>query len=523
MFQEPKKNDSSKTRGMKKKVPPHSSASPPEHRVFSSQKKPIDTGHVAYGDEVNVPLHLEVSKPPRTEYPLMVYESFGRSNDDLANIYHESINYPGESIAILGTNVPAKPSDKKQDAKAMETAHEQRDTLCGKIAVVAHHDVSIQPFIWLPTTPEGGYNFPYYEVRTGLMKVAQKRVDEKKAIVKKWISDADDTYKTAKEAYTTALEKNAEDEEAKNQLLTANQDLENKGKKIAPYVQMFTTVVYRWIDGDACNDTGNNIPAPMLINLAREPLEELFTGIYKWGYSDVQNSVIYTPMIKLLNEKECLLRTTWFKINAELEKTISSPTMKGFYLPEATMMMNQSAHDTILNALSQDKKIFSGEGQQRESEAAFQTLESSRKIEFITDYLVIKPVKDAGTAASYLRDIENYWQNMTIRRDRTPEQLKHIFKDFCEKNPFPAFCNILKNVRQSAFDNNQWYFVKDQQAGDWDATPVGPPPKTLTFSDVANGKYLEKAQLYLNMSRIAYASDFYEALLDAAYKECLHS
>lgn len=120
-------------------------------------------------------------------------------------------------------------------------------------------------------------------------------------------------------------------------------------------------IVYRWIDGDAKDDTSQKVPAGHLAALANETMGVL-SGPYKWRSEServAHSHTFYHQFIDRVNECESRVREEYFKRKGKLAADMGSATslpeylkanngLNGYYLPETTLMMSSNTHDAIL-------------------------------------------------------------------------------------------------------------------------------------------------------------------------------
>lgn len=250
---------------------------------------------------------------PIFNFPLMVYETFGQHPVQLLHIFNQTLQYKGRSICVIGIN--CKIEDMAKPEPFLIKLARDVDYLRKNIAAMINpeHMAILVPFVWKEAA-EHYYDFPYYEVRSKLMEIAE---------------------------------------------------LETAGME---------HVLYRWIDGDARNDTTVKLDTGVLARLAVGPEPMLLSGVYNWRMAAMQpmaevhgkrpmplpgEILQFIPQMTgliIVNQLENLLRQKIFENIRLKTKDPSFLIVKGkegsrdYYLPESALIMNRKAHlDGIRN------------------------------------------------------------------------------------------------------------------------------------------------------------------------------
>lgn len=471
---------------------------------------------------------------PKSQWPTMVYESMGTSLRQCLSVYKESQKYPGNSICIFGLNVqkeegeqggpekkqgePGKKQGKPEKKQGKpgkkqgkpgkeqgELGKEQGETDYDKnrdilsryqkdiehgidekfLAAAEKNDDSglqkwIKPseaipgsnaeplniqqpyhllytcsFTWKkPDGSDKGYDMPFVEARLLLMNNAAKIVENVKA--------------------------------KKNEMNgQSSQSETDKGHSYK--------FLYRWIDGDATDDTTYKLRLDKLREMADNDAIQIVTGRYDWRHQDPETGkrAKYHQFIERINESEKMLRDYYYELadrsknNFEknfLEQQLPGRTLvlsaeqrrfplttarvmnapqknhylPGYYLPETTMLMNKSAHNLVSNIYF--PQIDFGEGSQDK--------ESMKIMHMIFE--------KSGNEEKLPANTVIYQSELSVKKP-----LKHEFQgnsylgramlDFIkeEKEDIGDFAKALKKIRQSAW-GDQWYFVNENGWNDWE-------------------------------------------------------
>lgn len=357
----------------------------------------------ASGEVVQLARHLSNVQPITTtdipvvpsQKPTMIFESMGISDDVMNHVYDETKKYKGNTVCVFGLNkeVGSGPGLHKADDRLQKP-----------------HNLVNFTFEW--TKPHGmdaskGYRMPFVEARSEIMAQANRIVLE-------------------------PCEPNS-DEERGNVIPPGSPDPD-----------MSTNPVYRWIDGDAADDSSEDININFLRGFADfGQRAEVVTGTYSWRHASDDTAVglpNYHAFITLLNKKESLLRKTYFNcIRSEMSKLQKDgPYSTGvFYMPESTFMMNWAAH----NAISRESNIASN-AQQAASHNKInpdgdQAKESMRLytasgigvegIIFRNDLHITKPLKDEFSNDGYAGSLMKFFkENGSYNRAKLEEALSGL-------------------------------------------------------------------------------------------------
>lgn len=338
------------------------------------------------------PGHTDIPVIP-SEKPTMVFESMGTSNDAMENVYRESTKYKGNTVCVFGLN-------KKQGTEgALVTAADKNE--------IPHHAVNFS-FEWSkPARMDAakGYEMPFIEARGEIMKQAKKL-----------------NFTMCAPGSVTAKQQE---------------------KVITPTDKkpdLSWQPVYRWIDGDAGDDSSEELEVKFLKTFARIEDPYIATGVYRWRHetdTTAADAPNYHEFIELLNDKETFLRETYMKcMHQEMhtaEREGDAYAYGEFYLPESTFLMNQAAHNRISGA---QRHIDSDGDQARESMRFFHASGMERnKIIYKQQLHVTKPLKREFSADGYAKSLMELFTSATYSK--------------------AALTAALQNLRQSAF-GNQW-------------------------------------------------------------------
>lgn len=411
----------------------------------------VQRKHVKINETIDEsPLTLKVEPEPEAKYkPTMVFESMG-SEENVTPIFEEAKKYTGNAICVYGVN-------NRQDD--LDTKKGLNKPANGDAGI---HFLRGFSFVW--KKPEliketDQYKMPFIEARTLVMGEASKVVENVKHVLN----------------------------------VAADDEIE------VPFL-------YRWIDGDARDDTSGNIDGNILIEFANESEAKIGTGSYDWRHEkpldgDDKKYLAYKTFVTKINEEEHTLRMLYFEhlknlTNNEQEKKLvlqkvidkilsidhksgsavtkaeesdrntyrvlynsykigeapeykSASYLPGFYLPESTFLMNSAAHNKILENGRGEK----GEGEQsKESMKMAEVAEVPvEKIQFINELSVSKPLKKEFVESG------SYFFNAKM-------------KTFVEGKDYnrELLINALGGFRQSAFDSTKWYFKDKELKGMFD-------------------------------------------------------
>lgn len=261
-------------------------------------------GHIEGGDvdpKAGQGIMLPVSR-----YPTMVYESMGTDLRQCLSVYEQSKRYPGNSICIFGLNARKPEGETTREILEKYTQYEQHQGLLSRYQANIEHgiderflgaeDVVIRGidkraldvwaagragpeegkayhllypchFTWKkPIEADKGYDMPYVEARLLLMGNASTIVNN--------------------------ISKGKDGKIPSNQFL------------------------YRWIDGDATEDTTPQIPVRELQKMAGSGDRQIITGRYDWRHEEpgTGRKEKYHQFIELLNGAERELREYYYEL-----------------------------------------------------------------------------------------------------------------------------------------------------------------------------------------------------------------
>lgn len=472
-------------------------------------------GHVEGGD-VDPKAGQGITLPV-SQYPTMVYESMGTDLRQCLSVYEQSKRYPGNSICIFGLN--ARKPEGETTGKILEkyTQYEQHQGLLPRYQANIEHGIDerfleaedavirgidtraldawaagragpeegkpyhlLYPchFTWKkPIEADKGYDMPYVEARLLLMGNASTIVNN--------------------------ISKGKDGKIPSNQFL------------------------YRWIDGDATEDTTPQIPVRELQKMAGSGDRQIITGRYDWRHEEpgTGRKEKYHQFIELLNGAERELREYYYelverspenvhdtvlrlqppgipRVNGHasqmlreqvqfpinyatgLKKPHAGNYIPGYYLPETTMLMNETAHESAYEK---------GVGESSQDQESMKILDSifgeivdggslpTGSVIYRSELSVKKPLKHEFVQDSYLG------RNM---------------RDFLttEEGDEKGFINALKNIRQSAW-GDQWYFISNANWKKWEE-----PRTPKKGSDMENRQELFNRKRRLLKDRLWFGS-----------------
>lgn len=327
-----------------------------------------------------------------SEKPTMVFESMGTSNAAMENVYRQSRNYKGNTVCVFGLN-------KKRGVGGALVKDPDRSE-------IPHH---LRNFSFEWSKPDRmderrGYEMPFVEARRAIMEQANR-------LTLVPCNPDDVTAQQRQEVMTPAEE----------------------GRDLS------WSSVYRWIDGDAGDDSSNDLDLRFLRPFATKEQAYVATGSYEWRHEADGTAAAapnYHAFVALVNEKEAFLRESYMSC---MHKEVRAGEGAGgayahgdFYLPESTFLMNWAAHNKMSNG--RDGVDLDGD-QARESMRLFNASFRERgKILYMKGLHVTKPLKrefiDGGYAESLIRFFT------------------------AERYSKPALAAALQNLRQSAFGNS---------------------------------------------------------------------
>lgn len=389
-----------------------------ENAVQQEQGKenfPIQmVSNAAFGSAVQVE---QAQEPPQQEpqqqhvYPIMIYEAFGPSEHDLLEIYNISCGYPGRTICILGLNHRLLHETYEANPSFPDIANLSESI---RTAMKPDHEAYIIPFYWRAV---GDSRIKDWEKSITATPATRETIQRAFVDVDQRIGYTLPYYEVRGHLM----------EEASNIVAMMNLPQDK--------------VLFRWIDRDVRQDNSRLLNRKMLVKMARETNTEVLSGTYDWNPGQ-RASTKLARFVTIFNNAERELRQEWFDLNKNMGFESSY-----FYMPEPALIMNNAAHSMAQISLSV-AAIGGSRRQDRESMEALKDL-SSQNVRFQPSFSVQKPNKRLpGQDKSYLSVLEEL---MKERPTKTLEQ----------------FSMVLTNVRQSAFDNSHWAFIKEDKYSAW--------------------------------------------------------
>lgn len=379
----------------------HYSVAPPIQRRASLCDVVQLAPHIHELDELD---NTDIPVIPSVK-PTMVFESMGTSSDAMENVYRESRKYKGNTVCVFGLN------KKQGSGGALSKAPDIID--------IPHHLVNFS-FEWSKPAgmdAEKGYEMPFIEARREIMAQAKRLTLSN--------GDSDSVTERQRQEVITPTEGDAD---------------------------LSWSPVYRWIDGDAKDDSSNELDTCFLRAFAMQENAYVATGAYGWRHESddtVDAAPNYHAFVALVNQKEALLRESYMRCMHEEvhthEREGDAYTYGAFYLPESTFLMNQVAH----NKISSDRKINLDGDQTRESMCLFNASRMTRdKIIYKMQLHVTKPFKREFSDDGYAKSLMRFFTRDVYSRD--------------------ALAAALRELRQSAFDS-QWDPKDDAARGEYGA------------------------------------------------------
>lgn len=324
--------------------------------------------------------------------PTMVFESMG-TKDAMENVYGESKNYKGNTVCVFGLN------KKQGGGGALVKEHDRSE--------IPHHLVNFS-FEWSKPDrmdAKKGYEMPFIEARREIMAQAKR--------LTLTMRDPD----------------SVTDEQWKEVITPTRADRD-----------LSWSPVYRWMDGDAKDDSSDELDTRLLRAFAKQENAYVATGAYEWRHESDDTAAAapnYHAFVALVNQKEALLREFYMRCMHEEvythERAGDAYAYGAFYLPESTFLMNQAAHDGI----SSDRNgINLDEDQARESMRFFKASDMTRdKIIYMRQLHVTKPLKREFKDDGYASSLMQFFVMRRYNRD--------------------GLETALRKLRQSAF-GSQW-------------------------------------------------------------------
>lgn len=339
-------------------------------------------------------------------YPIMIYETFGPSEHDLLEIYKISCGYPGRTICILGLNHRLLHETYEANPSFPNIANLSESI---RTAMKPNHEAYIIPFYWRA-------------VGDSRIKDWEKTHATRETIQKAFV------YVDQQIGYTLPYY------EVRGHLMKEASDIVTM-MNLPP-----DKILFRWIDRDARQDNSGLLKRKMLVRMARNTKPEFLSGTYDWDPGQSASTKM-ARFVTIFNNAERELRQEWFDLNRN--KRLKSSY---FYMPEPALIMNNAAHSMARNNLGTAVNNTLG----RQDQESMKALDrSSQHVRFQSSFSVQKPNKRLpGQDKSYLKELEEL---MNEQPTKTLEQ----------------FSVVLTNVRQSAFDNRHWAFIKEPKYSAW--------------------------------------------------------
>ncbi|MCH5275881.1 MAG: hypothetical protein J1E65_08570 [Lachnospiraceae bacterium] len=386
--------------------------------------------------------------------PTMYFESMGRTMRECESIYSETTKYNGNTVCVFGLNTSVKDFKDKDNIqtefvnlnKEMKKSSIFKNNTSSSSASPVHY-VSVFPFVWRkPAEVEESeyYKMPFIEARLAIMRHAQA------------IADAH-----ASECNVPPL--------------------------------------FRWIDGDATNDTSNSISDTEWRQWAEDQNKKVITGGYDWRHESVgtaTNKPTYHKFVNMLNQVETILRSLFHK---KVKNEWSYPHLSqndylpGFYLPETALVMNQQAHQAILYRLNGYASVDS---QQKESMHIVDTITKQDDYETPYNTIIYSSQLKAEKPLKFEFDEDNSYLGGDMLKF-----LKKNNKPLMDQAEVPAgLIDGLKDLRQSIFEDH-WFFKDGMIEQKWEN-----PPSQSADSPV------EILQNWFNQKRLEYAQKIWDVL-----------
>lgn len=425
---------------------------------------------------------------PVSQYPTMVYESMGTDLRQCLSVYEQSKRYPGNSICIFGLNARKLEGETTREILEKYTQYEQHQGLLSRYQANIEHGID-EPFLRAEHAVIRGVN------PRALDEWAAERKDLEEGKPYHLLYPCHFTWKKPIEAdkgYDMPFV------EARLLLMGNASTIVNNISKGKDGKIPSNQFLYRWIDGDATEDTTSQIPVRELQKMAGSGDRQIITGRYDWRHEEpgTGRKEKYHQFIELLNGAERELREYYYELverspenigemilrrqhskephldesdrqlqldQAEfpikyaigLKKPHAGNYLPGYYLPETTMLMNETAHESAYEK---------GLGESSQDQESMKILDSifgeigdggslpTGSVVYRSELSVKKPLKHELGDGSYLGG------NM---------------RDFlkAEGGDERGFIVALKNIRQSAW-GDQWHFIPDGNWNQWEKPGV---------------------------------------------------
>ncbi len=317
------------------------------------------------------PKPLSLAPNPK---PTIVFETMTQRSGDALSIFSQTLNYSGNTICIVGFNQQVKDLDPAAKDQMSKMNFGVADTeVIGENKAV--HILRCFKFNWKkPSRVDANaqYKMPFVEARLEVMRQAKN--------------------------FTEAIQSSVKREAA----------------------DLSYSFIYRWIDGDAGDDTSEEIPYNTLQRLSTGELWAV-SGIYGWRSGvDSAKYPAYTALIHEINCFEELVRRIYFRFKRSLEGVsnagqqlpdfLPGGNVNGYYFPETTLMLGEKAHDSIMSSVSgeipeakEEPQFLHGAEQSKESMRMLEIAKMPRSGGLIvhSDALrVTKPLKNEFNTAT---------------------------------------------------------------------------------------------------------------------------
>ncbi len=261
------------------------------------------------------PVIPELSPNPK---PTIVFETMSSTGDNAQSIFNQTLNYSGNTICVVGLNQEVSDLNANSRKEMNEKLFEINDNMVPvNYENRSLHYLKCFKFIWKRPSkvpPNAQYKMPFVEARLEVMKQAKNLTQE----------------------ITVPFGDNSGDHSH--------------------------SFIYRWIDGDARGDNSNDLPIDTLQRLENGSLM-ILSGSYRWESSvDGAKHPAYAGFIEEINRCEMLARRAYFycrdsiegrrNIKPSLPAFLPGGNINGYYLPETTLMFNETAHDIVIENVS---------------------------------------------------------------------------------------------------------------------------------------------------------------------------
>lgn len=351
--------------------------------------------------------------------PTMFFESMGRTMRECESIYNETTKYNGNTVCVFGLNTSIADFNRPKVQAGFNHLDEEmkKSNIWGKNTSSSPtspvHYVSVFPFVWRKPNKiekDAYYKMPFIEARLAIMRNAQKIADI------------------------------------------------HEGECNVP-------PLFRWIDGDATNDTSNNISDEEWQQWAVDKNKKVITGGYDWRHESddtTTNKPHYHRFINLLNEEETRLRSLFHEKTKDewaYPHLSENDYLPGFYLPETALVMNTEAHQAILHRLN---GYASASSQQKESMHIVDTITKQNEGETPYNTIIYSSKLKAEKPLKFEFDEGNSYLGGDMLKF-----LKANNMPLMEQDKIPdGLIKGLKDLRQSVFQGH-WFFKNNKELQIW--------------------------------------------------------